>query len=67
MGYYSEYIGKQLNFSQLTAERTKQLQLISNHRKRDVLVFAANLGASNASISINYTGPTLPLFLHNLL
>ncbi|HAT1879423.1 TPA: Clp protease ClpP [Legionella pneumophila subsp. pneumophila] len=66
MGIYAEYLNMQLNFQDLTNERKKQLQRISDLRKRDVLVFAADLN-KNAPIAIDYTD-LLPLQdqLHNL-
>lgn len=55
MGIYSEYLDKQLSFPELTAERKKQLKLISELRgNRDVLVYAADLNKGVGAISINY-------------
>jgi hypothetical protein len=56
MGIYSDYLDRQLGFSELTTERKKQLERISTLRGgRDVLVFAADLNKSNAPISIGYS------------
>jgi hypothetical protein len=54
MGIYSEYLDRNFAFEQLVSERKKQLQRISDRRKRDVLVFAADLDKGQAPISINY-------------
>ena len=56
MGIYSEYLDKQMDFAALTAERKAQLKRISELRGgRDILVFAANLNAFKAPISINFS------------
>lgn len=55
MGVYSDYLDLQMDFEALTAERKKQLARISEIRSRDVLVYAADLNASNAPISVQYT------------
>lgn len=56
MGFYSEYLDKQLNFDQITKERKKQLKRISQIRGgRDILVYASDLNKSNAAISIDYS------------
>ncbi len=56
MGIYSEYLDRQWGFSQLTEERKRQLQRISQLRGgRDVLVFAADMSKMNAPISITYS------------
>jgi len=60
MGIYTEYLDRALNFQQLTAERKKQLQRISEKREgRDILVYAADLtegkAAARAPISIIYS------------
>lgn len=57
MGIYGEYLDQPLagSFQQLTAERKRQLQRISQLRGgRDVLVFAADLNKESAPISIGY-------------
>lgn len=55
-GIYTEYLDKNLNFDQLTQERKKQLQRISQLRgNRDVLVFASDFKKSQAPISITYS------------
>ena len=55
MGVYSEYLDKGLSFPELTAERKKQLKLISELRgNRDVLVYAADFNKRTDAISINY-------------
>jgi hypothetical protein len=54
---YGEYLNQPLasNFEELTAERKRQLQRISELRGgRDVLVFAADLNKERAPISIGY-------------
>lgn len=55
MGIYSEYIDKKLNAAQLHAERKKQLGRISELRKRDVIVLAANIMNTKQPIAINYS------------
>ncbi len=42
MAIYTEYLDAQLDLARLGAERKKQLQRIADHRKRDVLVYAAD-------------------------
>lgn len=57
MGIYGEYLNQPLasDFEQLTAERKRQLQRISQLRGgRDVLVFAADLNKEIPPISISY-------------
>jgi hypothetical protein len=54
MGIYSEYLDRQFSLEELLAERKKQLNRISQARGRDILVFAADLGKTAASILINY-------------
>lgn len=55
MGIYGEYLDRQFGFAELTEERKKQLQRISELRGgRDILVFAADLTKGNAPISIGY-------------
>ena len=39
MGVYSEYLGQQLSFDQLSTERQKQLKKISELRRRDIVVY----------------------------
>ncbi|OEK02619.1 Clp protease ClpP [Roseivirga sp. 4D4] len=53
MGIYSEYLDKGLNFQKLSDERKKQLKRIAQLRDSDVLVYAADLTAANAPISID--------------
>ncbi|MBI5021894.1 MAG: Clp protease ClpP [Ignavibacteriales bacterium] len=56
MGYYSEYLLKNLTFQQLNDERKKQLKEISKERGgRDIIVIAADLNKPNAPTSINYS------------
>ncbi|HEX3855771.1 MAG TPA: ATP-dependent Clp protease proteolytic subunit [Verrucomicrobiae bacterium] len=51
MGYYTEYLGKRLDFKGIEAERKKQLLQISKLRgNRDVLVYAADLTKPNTTI-----------------
>lgn len=54
MGVYSDYLGKQFSFDELSNERKKQLQRISNIRRRDIIVYASNINAS-APNSIDYS------------
>jgi len=55
-GIYTEYLDENLSFDQLTQERKKQLQKISQLRgNRDVLVFASDFKKSQAPISITYS------------
>ena len=57
MGIYTEYLDRfrSGNFDELAAERKKQLRRISELRKRDVLVFAADINKSIPQISIDYS------------
>lgn len=55
MGVYSEYLNKNLSFEELIKERKAQLKKISEIRKRDVLVFAADLNKRIPDISIGYS------------
>ncbi|MDR2704712.1 MAG: hypothetical protein LBC02_02930 [Planctomycetaceae bacterium] len=43
MSVYSEYLGKQLSFDQLVAERKKQLKRIADLRGRDIIVYASDI------------------------
>lgn len=54
MGVYSDYLDKQFSFEELSNERKKQLQRISNIRNRDIIVYASNINA-NAPNSIDYS------------
>lgn len=54
MGVYSDYLDKQFSFEELSGERKRQLQRISNIRKRDVIVYASKI-SSNAPNSIDYS------------
>jgi ClpP class serine protease len=58
MGVYSEYLDRQMGFEELAVERKKQLQRIADIRKRDVLVFAADMtntkAMNTALLSIGY-------------
>lgn len=54
MGIYSEYLVRQWDLESLTAARKEQLREISRLRGgRDILVYAADLGKSNAPILID--------------
>lgn len=56
MGIYTEYLDRQFNFQDLSAERKRQLCRISELREgRDVLVLAADLNKGQVPISINYS------------
>lgn len=54
MGVYTEYLDRQMNSEELTAERKAQLARIGELRGRDVLVYAADLNKGEAPISIDY-------------
>jgi ClpP class serine protease len=55
MGVYSEYLERQLDFEELSAERKRQLGRIGEIRGgRDVLVYAADLDSTQAPISVGY-------------
>ncbi len=54
MGFYAEYLNKQMSPEQLDHERKLQLQAIAKHRNRDVLVVAADLTRARANPGINY-------------
>ena len=61
MGIYNEYLDKRWDIRQIHNERKKQLKKISEIRKRDTFVVAANLSSpSKVPISIDYTD-ILPL------
>jgi ClpP class serine protease len=57
MGIYSEYLDRFAsgNANELFAERKKQLKRISEIRKRDVLVFAADINKQIPQIPIDYS------------
>lgn len=58
MGYYSDYLNKQMNFSSIIKERKTQLKKISSLlNNSDVLVYASDMGnlGKRAPISIDYT------------
>jgi len=52
MGIYTDYMNQRLSFEQITAERKRQLKMISTLRQRDILVYASDMGKSSAPISI---------------
>lgn len=52
MGFYSEYLNKNMSFEDMESERKKMLGKISS--LRDILVYASDL-TKNAPISIDYT------------
>jgi len=54
MGTFSEYLDRGWGFPELTAERKKQLARVADVRKRDVLVYAADLKKGQAPIAISY-------------
>jgi len=56
MGIYSEYLDRHFSFQDMTAERKRQLERISELRdRRDVLVYAADLSkGGQAPIGITY-------------
>jgi ClpP class serine protease len=47
MGVYSEYLGRQLSFDQLSRERKKQLAEISKLRGREIIVYASDMHKPN--------------------
>jgi len=56
MSYYTEYLNKQMSYSDIQKERKLQLEQISKSRgNRDVLVYASDLMKTNAPISIDYS------------
>jgi len=59
MGYYTEYLDRNLNAQQLAAERKRQLKRISELREgRDIFVYAADIDKPNtppALLSIGYS------------
>lgn len=55
MGFYTEYLSRQMTPEQLDQERKAQLQSIAKHRDRDVLVIAADLMRARANPGINYS------------
>ena len=56
MGFYSEYLDRQMSFDDLGLERKRILKKISELRGgRAVLVMAADLNKGNAQISIDYS------------
>lgn len=56
MGVYSEYLERQMDFDQLSAERKGQLQRIGEIRGgRDVLVYASDVKSSQAPIYVEYS------------
>jgi hypothetical protein len=55
MGIYAQYLEQKMDFNDLTAERKKQLHLISTHRNNnDVFVYAADLTQGDPKIGILY-------------
>jgi hypothetical protein len=55
MGFYSEYLDRNLSFQQLTEERKRMLARISELRKRDILVYAADvMKAPVAPVALAY-------------
>ena len=56
MGYYSEYLDKNLDFDSLSNERKKQIKTIQKIRNRSLLVYASDLNETRgAPISIDYS------------
>ena len=55
MGYYSEYLNKQLDFESLSNERKNQIKIIQKIRERPVLIYASDLNKNRTPISINYS------------
>lgn len=52
MGIYSDYINKQLSFSDLAIERKKYLKKVCDLRGREVVVYASDPSKQNAPTSI---------------
>src|SRR6478609_2807025 len=55
VGVFTEYLGKKWSMDELAVERKAQLARISALRERDVLVYAADLEATNAPTSLDYS------------
>ncbi|MCC7292802.1 MAG: hypothetical protein IT449_12145 [Phycisphaerales bacterium] len=58
MGFYSEYLDAKLSAQQLAHERKQQLKRVSELRKRDVFVYAADIDKASmppALLSIGYS------------
>ena len=57
MGIYTDYLDRfsSGNFEELAAERKQQIRRIAELRRRDVLVFAADINKSIPQISIDYS------------
>ena len=55
MGYYSEYLNKQLDFESLSNERKNQIKIIQKIRGRPTLIYASDLNKNRTPISINYS------------
>lgn len=66
MGYYEEYLSRQISFEDMEKERKKQLKLVSEaHDNHDILVYAADLAHHpGASTGIDY--PDITLFSDQL-
>jgi hypothetical protein len=55
LGIYAEYLSTISDFDQITKERKKQLNRISEIRDRDILVYTADHTRNEARISIDYS------------
>jgi hypothetical protein len=57
MGFYSEYLNKNMNFQEITDERKRQLKEISRLRSnRDIIVYASDLtNRTNSPVAIEYS------------
>ena len=57
MGIYSEYLNKNFNFEDMSAERKLQLKRIATLRgDRDILVYASDIqNRQNAPVSIDFS------------
>ena len=55
MGYYSEYLSKQLKFQSLLEERKGQIKLIEQIRQRPLLIYASDLNERRAPILIDHS------------
>ncbi len=60
MGFYNDYLDKNMDAKSIAVERKNQLEKIQKIRGRDIIVFASDLTKNNAPISIEYSD-LLPL------
>jgi ATP-dependent protease ClpP protease subunit len=55
VGVYSEYLDKNMDFSEIMSERKRQMKRISTIRERDILVYSSDLNKNNAPTEIDYS------------